>query len=118
MTKDQKRALCVVQKLKDLYPDAVCALHYEGDPWRLLVMARLSAQCTDARVNIVSEELFDRYPTPSAMADADLEELENTPASAGKLRTFCWEMFFTNPPSLRIHIASGSAAVWDSIRSL
>ncbi len=77
MTKDQKRALCVVQKLKDLYPDAVCALHYEGDPWRLLVMARLSAQCTDARVNIVSEELFDRYPTPSAMADADLEELEN-----------------------------------------
>ena len=55
---DQKRVLAIVQKLKELYPDAECALKYEGDPWRLLVMGRLSAQCTDARVNLVCEKLF------------------------------------------------------------
>ncbi|MBR5140327.1 MAG: endonuclease III [Clostridia bacterium] len=65
----------IVERLKLLYPNAECALLYGGDPWKLLVMGRLSAQCTDKRVNIVSKELFERYPTPRAMADADLTEL-------------------------------------------
>ena len=69
----EKKARCaaVSETLKRLYPDALCSLSYEGDPWRLLVMARLSAQCTDERVNIVSVDLFRRYPTAADMADAD-----------------------------------------------
>ena len=65
----------VTQKLKERYPDATCALHYGGDPWRLLVMGRLSAQCTDKRVNEVCKSLFEKYPTPEAMANADTAEL-------------------------------------------
>ena len=65
----------VTQKLKEIYPDATCALRYGGDPWRLLVMGRLSAQCTDKRVNEVSVPLFEKYPTPEAMANADLSAL-------------------------------------------
>ena len=77
MTKKEKRErmAAIVERLKLLYPNAECALLYGGDPWKLLVMGRLSAQCTDKRVNIVSKELFERYPTPRAMADADLTEL-------------------------------------------
>ncbi|MBR7185654.1 MAG: endonuclease III [Clostridia bacterium] len=71
-----KLAETAVAALEARYPDAACALHWEGDPWRLLVMGRLSAQCTDARVNIVCETLFARFPTCEAMADAPLEEIE------------------------------------------
>ena len=55
MTKQEKRErlALIVNRLKELYPSAECALEYGGDPWKLLVMGRLSAQCTDARVNIV-----------------------------------------------------------------
>ena len=58
--KQKKRAKMekAVALLKDFYPEATCALRYEGDPWRLLVMGRLSAQCTDKRVNEVRESLF------------------------------------------------------------
>ena len=73
----------IVEELKRLYPKAECALTYEGDPWRLLVMARLSAQCTDARVNQVCETLFQVYPDCAAMADADLPELERLIFSCG-----------------------------------
>ena len=78
MTKSEKRALAaeVADRLEKLYPTAECALEYGGDPWRLLVMARLSAQCTDARVNVVSRELFSRFPTAEAMASADVIEIE------------------------------------------
>lgn len=78
MTKNEKkkRLAEAVRRLKTIYPTAECALHYGGDGWRLLVMGRLSAQCTDARVNIVSEELFAEFPTPAAMAEAPLEEIE------------------------------------------
>ena len=78
MTKAQKRDRMAqtVEALRTLYPIAACALEYEGDPWRLLVMGRLSAQCTDARVNIVCKELFAKYPNAAAMAEADLAELE------------------------------------------
>ena len=77
----------IASTLKEIYPEAPCALEYEGDPWKLLVMARLSAQCTDARVNLVSRDLFRRFPTPRAMADAPLEELEESIRSCGLFRT-------------------------------
>lgn len=78
MTKAQKRERLaqIIERLKEIYPESECALKYGGDPWKLLVMGRLSAQCTDARVNEVSIPLFEKYPTPEAMANADIGELE------------------------------------------
>ncbi len=66
----------IAEQLAKIYPEALCALEYEGEPWKLLVMARLSAQCTDARVNLTCKALFERYPTPEALADADLGDVE------------------------------------------
>lgn len=77
----------VTKALASLYPDASCALRYGGDPWRLLVMGRLSAQCTDKRVNEVSESLFLTYPTPEAMANAPLSELCEAVRPCGLHRT-------------------------------
>ena len=78
MTQKEKKAriAAIVEELKKVYPVPVCALESGGDPWKLLVMGRLSAQCTDARVNIVCRELFARFPTPQSMACADLAEVE------------------------------------------
>lgn len=77
MNKKEKRARLgeIIERLKEIYPESECALNWDGDPWRLMVMGRLSAQCTDQRVNIVSKELFRRYPTPKDLADADISEL-------------------------------------------
>ena len=85
LTTEEKRirAEQVVDILKKRYPDAVCALNFGGDPWRLLVMGRLSAQCTDARVNIVCEELFRRFPDAKSMADAPIGEIEKLVFSCG-----------------------------------
>ncbi len=80
------RAAAIVKVLEDLYPDAICSLDAREDPWRLLVMARLSAQCTDERVNMVSEGLFAALPTPQAMADAPLEQIEGLIKSCGLYR--------------------------------
>ena len=77
----------IVEELKKLYPDALCALEYDGEPWKLMVMARLSAQCTDARVNIVCRELFARFPTLEAMADGELSEIEELVRPCGLYRT-------------------------------
>ena len=77
----------IVERLKDIYPESVCALEYGGEPWKLLVMGRLSAQCTDARVNIVCRELFKKYPTADALADADIGELEEIVRPCGLFRT-------------------------------
>ena len=85
MTKKQKMAE-IIRILKENVRND-CALEYEGDAWRLAVMARLSAQCTDARVNIVSRELFKRYPTANDMAIADITELENVVRPCGLFRT-------------------------------
>ena len=76
----------VILRLKELYPEAECALKYEGDPWKLLVMGRLSAQCTDARVNEVCKELFTKYPNAEAMAAADLKEIEKIVRPCGLYR--------------------------------
>ena len=78
MTQSQKktRILKIAEKLAEIYPDALCALEWEGEPWKLLIMGRLSAQCTDARVNIVCRELFARFPTPRDLAYGELSEIE------------------------------------------
>lgn len=79
MTKNEKKQLAasVVEALKGLYPEALCSLEYEGDGWKLLIMGRLSAQCTDMRVNIVCRELFSKYPDAKTMADAPLSDIES-----------------------------------------
>lgn len=89
MTKKQKRETMalIVERLKGIYPEAVCALESGGEAWRLLVMARLSAQCTDARVNIVCRDLFKRYPTLESMANAEIGELEELVRPCGLFRT-------------------------------
>ena len=74
MTKKQ-RALAIIQRLKEMYPLAECTLDYEK-AWQLLVGVRLAAQCTDARVNVVTEELFAKYPSVQALAEATPEEIE------------------------------------------
>ena len=89
MTKKQKRETmaAIVERLKKIYPEATCALEWDRIAWRLLVMGRLSAQCTDARVNIVCRELFKKYPTLEDMANADIEKLESIVRPCGLFRT-------------------------------
>lgn len=88
MTKSEKkiRLSAAVEKLKEIYPSAECALNYSGDAWRLLVMGRLSAQCTDARVNTVCEDLFNRFPDARSMANGDLSEIERIVKPCGLYR--------------------------------
>ncbi len=74
MTK-KELALEVIKRLKTAYPDADCTLDYD-QAWKLLVSVRLAAQCTDARVNIVVQDLFARYPSVAALASAAPEEIE------------------------------------------
>ena len=73
-------------RLEKIYPVAECALDYKGDEWRLFVMARLSAQCTDKRVNEVSEALFAEIPTPKHAAEISQERLEELIRSCGLFR--------------------------------
>ena len=68
-------ALTAIERLKERYPDAVCSLTYR-DPLQLLIATRLSAQCTDARVNVVVQDLYAKYPDVNALADAPVEEIE------------------------------------------
>lgn len=74
MTKKELAAQCI-ERLKQEYPLAVCTLDYDH-AWQLLVEVRLAAQCTDARVNVVVQELFAKYPSVQALADATPEEIE------------------------------------------
>ena len=78
-------ALKAVEALKELYPDAVCSLVAE-DPFQLLVATRLSAQCTDARVNLVTPALFARYPTTEDFAAAQVKDVEELIHSCGFFR--------------------------------
>lgn len=81
----KERALAAVAALKALYPDALCSLDFES-PFQLLVATRLSAQCTDARVNLVTPVLFARYPDAAAMAQADVADVENIIHACGFFR--------------------------------
>lgn len=84
MTKKQL-ALEVIERLKKEYPYAGCTLDYD-DAWKLLVSVRLAAQCTDARVNVVVEGLYDKYPSVAALAEADVSDIEEIvrPCGLGK----------------------------------
>lgn len=82
----QERAKKAVELLKQEYPDAICSLEAQ-DPYQLLVATRLSAQCTDARVNIVTPALFAKYPTPEAMSKAPVEDVEELIKSTGFYHT-------------------------------
>lgn len=81
MTK-KERAIRAVELLKELYPDAICSLN-ASNPFELLVAVRLSAQCTDARVNIVTPALFERYKTLEEYAAADVKDIEKYIHSCG-----------------------------------
>ena len=83
--KERAREFC--SRLEKVYPEAQCALESGGEAWKLLIMGRLSAQCTDARVNIVCRELFEKMPTLETVADCDLAELEEIVRPCGLYRT-------------------------------
>ena len=74
-TKKQKLALEIIERLKKEYPDAGCTLDYD-QAWKLLVSVRLAAQCTDARVNVVVEKLYEKYPDVASLAAAEPEDIE------------------------------------------
>ena len=71
----EEKVNAIIDILKQRYPDALCALHYEKD-YELMIAVRLSAQCTDARVNVVVQNLFAKYPNVEALAAAEPEEIE------------------------------------------
>ena len=81
------RIAAIVKALKAVYPEAICALEHGGDPYKLMVMGRLSAQCTDARVNIVCRELFAVYPTAESLAAADVAAVAEIIKPCGLYRT-------------------------------
>ena len=81
MTKKQL-TLKSVEALKEAYPEAICSLLY-SDPLQLLIATRLSAQCTDARVNLVTPELFSKYKTLDDLANAEVEDVEKIIRSCG-----------------------------------
>ena len=84
----QEMALEVIKRLKEEYPDADCTLDY-NEAWKLLVSVRLAAQYTDARVNIVVEKLYEKYPDVDALAKAEPEQIEEIvrPCGLGKSKS-------------------------------
>lgn len=74
-TAKEKLALEIIERLRAEYPDAQCTLDY-NQAWKLLVSVRLAAQCTDARVNVVVEKLYAKYPTVQSLAEAPVEDIE------------------------------------------
>lgn len=84
--KEKEKALLAVQALKKEYPDSICSLNAEN-PLQLIIATRLSAQCTDARVNLVTPALFEKYKTVEDFAAADVADVENIIRSCGFFRT-------------------------------
>ena len=80
--KSQAQVSAIIDALKKLYPDALCSLDY-GKDYELLFSVRLAAQCTDARVNLVTPALFSRYPTLESFAAADVDEVGTYVQSCG-----------------------------------
>jgi len=83
--KEKERIEALMAKLDEMYPGLRCFLEYEND-WQLLFSTILSAQCTDARVNMITETLYKKYPDLEAFASADITELENDVRPAGYFR--------------------------------
>ena len=86
MTERQRICACA-DILEKTYPEAECSLEWAGEPFKLMVLVRLSAQCADARVNIVGRELFSAYPTAKSLAEAPVEEIEKIVRPCGLHRT-------------------------------
>ena len=74
-TKKQLLAEEIIERLRNEYPDAECSLDYD-EAWKLLVSVRLAAQCTDERVNVIVEKLYEKYPDVKSLADADVDKIE------------------------------------------
>ena len=81
----EKKVRGILDALSRRYPDAICALHYRKD-YELMIAVRLSAQCTDARVNLITPALFSAYPTLEAFANANIADVENYIHSCGFFR--------------------------------
>lgn len=81
----EKKVAAIIELLKDRYPQALCALHYKTD-YQLMIAVRLSAQCTDARVNLVTPALFEAYPTLDDLANANISDIEGYIHSCGFYR--------------------------------
>ena len=75
MEQKKRLALEIIDRLRNEYPDAECSLDY-NEAWKLLVSVRLAAQCTDARVNVVVEKLYEKFPDVNALANAEVDEIE------------------------------------------
>ncbi len=86
-TQKKQNINAIAERLIAVYPDAKCALEWDGEPWKLLIMGRLSAQCTDARVNIVCRELFSRFPTLESVAAASVEDIAEVIRPCGLFNT-------------------------------
>ena len=82
----KETAEALVECLEKIYPDALCSLTYK-EPYELMIAGRLSAQCTDARVNIVTKELFAAYPTLKSFADADIDDVAEIIRPCGLYKT-------------------------------
>lgn len=105
--KKKELAKEVIERLKKEYPDAGCSLEYD-QAWKLLVSVRLAAQCTDARVNIVVEKLYEKFPDVESLAKAPVEEIEEIvrPCGLGKSKArdisacmkILWEQYGGNVP--------------------
>ena len=105
--RQKELAKAVIERLKKEYPDAGCSLEYD-QAWKLLVSVRLAAQCTDARVNIVVEKLYEKFPDVKALAEAPVEEIEEIvrPCGLGKSKArdisacmkILWEQYGGNVP--------------------
>ena len=85
MTK-KERVEQVVSRLESVYPNAICSLEYK-DAFQLLIATRLSAQCTDKRVNMVAPDLFKEFPTPESMSKADIKRVEDLIKTCGLYKT-------------------------------
>ena len=117
----KERAMEIIRRLKEEYPVADCTLDYDH-AWKLLVSVRLAAQCTDARVNVVVEDLYAKYPDVDALADASPEDIEAIvkPCGLGKSKArdisacmkILWEMYLENLPLLQIPTVSAWLTVW------
>ena len=81
----QEKVNAIIDILKERYPDALCALHYKKD-YELMISVRLAAQCTDARVNLVTPALFADYPTLESLAEANISDIETYIHSCGFYR--------------------------------
>lgn len=82
----KEQAMLIIERLEQVYPDAVCSLEY-SQPHELMIAGRLSAQCTDARVNIVTKELFEKYRSINDFADADVSDVERIIKPCGLYKT-------------------------------